>query len=613
MRRLFVAVLLTISTVFPARVDAASVAQTWPVDKEPFGVTVDPRDGLVYVANSDASISPFGGGLLSIIDPRSSSPRTVAISFKPIMSAIDPSLGQLFVTTARDWLLVIDLQTMSEVHRSLGGGLGIAVDQQTHRVYSTWSDGLAVMDGATGLQVTRLAAPVGDAWWGVALDPSTHRIYLTNLNVSAPSLVVLDDRDLSLVANIPLPEIPRFALAVDAARQLVYVSGYTEAGNLYVIDATSLHIARTISVGSFPISATLVPETDRLYVSNVGSRSLSIVDTTTLALVQTIALPWQPGQSALHPDGRLYVSGFDARLAGAILLTNSAPVIDSVILSPSPPGTNDVLQSSIAAHDADADPLTYRYEWLRNGVSLAGATGPSLDLSMSGHGDRGDTISVRVTASDGQATSELAMSSVVVADSAPTASVVLDVTTPTTNEVIIATVTSSDADGDGLTWTFTWKVNGNIRQVVSGANGSDRFDLSSAGNGDRGDTIAVDVVASDGTLQSPTASAAAIVANTPPMVTVSLSDTTPRTNQILTATAAGADADADALSYTYTWRVNGVLRRTVSTPSTSDSFDVGLKGNGDNGDTVDVSVFASDSDASSVAAGATAIVTPGGR
>jgi YVTN family beta-propeller protein len=608
MHRLFVAALVTVSMVFPGSVDAASVAQTWPVDKEPFGVTVDPRDGLVYVANSDASISPFGGGLLSIIDPMSSSPRTVALSYKPIMSAIDPSLGRLFVTTARDWLLVIDLQAMSEVNRSLGGGLGIAVDQQTHRVYSTWSEGLAVMDGATGVQVTRLAAPVGDAWWGVALDPSTHRIYLTNLNLSAPSLVVLDNRDLSLVANIPLPEIPRFALAVDAERQLVYVSGYTEAGNLYVIDATALQIARTISVGSFPISATLVPETDRLYVSNAGSRSLSVVDTATFAVVQTIALPWQPGQSALHPDGRLYVAGFDARLAGAVLLTNSAPVIDGVTLSPSPPHTNDVLQSSVAAHDADGDPVVYSYEWLRNGAPLVNVTGPSLDLSVAGHGDRGDTITVRVTATDGQATSVPVSASVVIADAAPSIGVVLNLTAPRTNEVVTATATSSDADGDSLTYTFTWKVNSVVRASASSPNSSSSFDLAVAGNGDRGQTVQVEVVASDGTLDSPVASASAVVANTSPTVTVSVSDAAPQSRDVLVATTNAQDADADPLALTYTWSVNGIVKQTGA----SNSFDLAVKGQGDNGDVITVTATASDGSASATAS-ASATVTPGRR
>jgi YVTN family beta-propeller protein len=608
MRRLGAALglVLVLGTALPGGADAASVAQSWAVDAEPFGVTVDPRDGRVFVANSD-SFNPRGGGILSIIDPRSPNATAIAVVSRPIMSVVDPSLGRLFVTTASNRFLVIALETMSvQNERPDSGGLGIAVDQETHRVYATWSQGLSVFDGGTGLLLTRLDQPVGDAWWAVALDSSTHRIYLTNLNLTSPSLVVLDDRDLSLVANIPLPELPRFALAVDTARQLVYVSGYTDAGHLYVIDATSLEIVRTIQVGSFPISATFTPGTDRLYISNVGSRSLSVIDTATFDVLQTIALPWQPGQAALHPDGRLYVAGFDARLVGAVVLTNSAPAVDSLTLSPSPPRTNDVLQSSVAAHDADGDALTYSYEWLRNGTLLAGASGPSLDLSVAGHGDRGDTITVRVTASDGQTTSAPVSASVVIANTAPTASVVLDLTAPTTNEVLTATATASDADGDSLTYAFNWKVNDVVRASASSPNSSSSFDLAVAGNGDRGQTVQVEVVVSDGTLDSPVATASAVVANSSPTVTVSVSDATPESRDVLVATANAQDADADPLALTYTWSVNSIVKQTGA----SNSFDLAVKGQGDNGDVITVIVTASDGSASATAS-ASATVTPG--
>ena len=47
--------------------------------------------------------------------------------------------------------------------------------------------------------------------------------------------------------------------------------------------------------------------------------------------------------------------------------------------------------------------------------------------------------------------------------------------------------------------------------------------------------------------------------NNPPSATVSLSDTTPETNDVLTATATKSDPDAgDTVLLTYVWKVNGV-------------------------------------------------------
>ena len=591
---------------------------------EPFGVTIDPADGRIYVANSDGGSN--NPGFLSVVDPMSPpcSPnlcgvKTIALDSPPTMSALDRGLGRLFVTTFDGTLTFVDTATQSVANTIPNvGSIGVAVDEATHYVYAATHmranapTSLAMVDGVTGTVLhTAIPAPGdNDNWWAVALDVSTHRLYVTNLDVAAPSLLIFDADDLSYIDEVLLPEVPRLAIAVDSARERVYVGGYSSLGRLYVIDTNLREITMTLDVqagGTFPFSATLVASEDRLYLSHassVGPNSLVVLDLATLQVVQRMSLPWQPGATALHTNGRLYVAGLSADVLAAVKLTNSAPAIASVALLPSSPRTNDVLQSSVAARDADGDALTYRYEWLRNGTPISGASGPSLDLSVAGNGDRGDTITLRVTASDGQTTSAPVSAAVVIANTAMTASVALDVTSPTTNQVITATATSSDADGDPPTYTFTWKVNGLKRAATSGPGPSSSFDLALAGNGDRGETVSVELVASDGTWDTPVVAASALVANSSPTVAVSVSDTSPRSRDVLAATATAQDGDADPLTLTYTWRVNGVTRQV----GPSDHFDLAPKGNGDKGDVVTVTVTASDG-ADTATAGAAATVT----
>ena len=611
---------LLLSATMPAAVDAATIERTYSVGNEPFGVTIDPADGRVYVANSDGgSTNP---GFLSVFDPSvSCSPSspcvtTIALASPPAMSALDRGLGRLFVTTANRTLTFVDIATRSVVNTvPNAGGIGVVVDEASHTVYAAAATSLSMVDGVTGTVLHTAPAGVSDSWWGVALDATARRVYVTNLDTGgAPSLVILSADDLSLIDEVPLPEIPRLALAVDTARQLVYVGGFSGAGRLYVIDANTRQITTTVDLqagASVPFSATLVATEDRLYLSQsslFGPNSIVVLDLATLQVVQRIPLPWLPGATALHTDGRLYVAGFSADLLAALTLTNSAPVIDNVTVSPVSPRTNDVLRASVAAHDMDGDALTYSYEWLRNGAPIPGATAQSLDLSIPGNGDRGDTLTVRVIASDGETTSTPGAASVVVTDSAPTVGVVLDATSPTTNQVISASTTSADADGDALTYTFTWKVDGVVRSVVSGPNASSSFDLAVAGNGDRGQTVLVEVVASDGALQSAVASASAVVPNSAPTVTVVLSDAAPRSNDVLVATANAQDADVDPLTLSYAWSVNGVVKQTGA----SNTFDLMVKGQGDKGDVVIVTVTASDGSESTNAT-ANATVTNGRR
>jgi hypothetical protein len=496
---------LALGAALSAVADAASIERTFPVGHEPFGVTIDPADGRIYVANSDTGSS--NPGVLSVVDP-TSPPCTptscgvtsIALGSPPVMSVLDSALRKLFVTTADRTLTVVDVATQSVVQTIPNAGrLGIAIDEATHRVYAASQTSLSMVDGVTGTVLHTAAAGVDDDWWGVALDASAHRVYVTNLDSYAPSLVVLDSDDLSLVGEVPLPERPRLALAVDVARQLVYVGGYAYRGSLYVVDANSLQITNTVDLQAgptFPLSATLVTSQDRLYLSHAstfGANSIVILDLAALQVVQQVGLPWEPGASALHPDGRLYVAGYSVDVLAAMDLTNSAPVIQSVTFSPSQPTTNDILWAVVAAHDPDGDWLTYSYHWLRNGVTIAGETGQSLDLSVAGYGDRGDTITVRVTVTDPQGlTTQAPSASVIVANASPALTVVLSSETPGTNDVLTASAAAIDADGDPVTVTHEWLRNG---VLVPGAMTAS---LDLGVYGDPGDRIVARVTASDG-------------------------------------------------------------------------------------------------------------------
>lgn len=246
-------------------------------------------------------------------------------------------------------------------------------------------------------------------------------------------------------------------------------------------------------------------------------------------------------------------------------LANHALVFQSLTLTPSPAFTGDTLRVDAVANYPNldsptaGDPVIFTYEWSRNGNVLARASGPSLDLSVADNGDRGDTISVRVTASEGQLSTD-ASTSIVVSDSAPTAAVSLTDIAPAMNALVSGPAVAGDADNE---------------------------------NGDHGDAVAVELVSYDGTPESGMATAAANVVNSPPTVAVSLNTTTSATT-VLVASVVGEDPDRDELTYVYTWTLNGVVKRIVTTTATADRYDVSVKGNGKKDDVVTVTVIATD-------------------
>ena len=84
-----------------------------------------------------------------------------------------------------------------------------------------------------------------------------------------------------------------------------------------------------------------------------------------------------------------------------VTVANTAPTAGSVTVKPSAPSTNDVLKAVPSGYaDLDGDQLTYRYQWLRNGTPIAGATSATLNLALPGNGDLNDRIDVDVSAVD---------------------------------------------------------------------------------------------------------------------------------------------------------------------------------------------------------------------
>ena len=574
-RALILAALLVVLAAGPAA--ALSVTRTIPVGSQPFGVAA--AGDLLYVANN-------GGSTVSVIDTAANAVTgSIAVGSGPGEIATDPAAGRAYVANFNSGTVsVVDLAAQVTVATIGTGGLGVAVDPGLGRLYVVTPSQLTVFDTATLQPVATLSAS-GAGWWSVAVDPLRHIGYVGGL--SGQGITVLDLTTNAIVTTIGLAGPIRFALAVDPPRGLVYAATDTKPGTLSVIDASTNTVVRTIVVGDLP-SHILPLSGSTVYVTDLGSNDLSVVDPGTGAISRTPLGSAPAGLAAVGSTTYVALNGANS----VVILGNSAPTIDSVSVSQSNPKTNDTLTATVSARDADGDALTYTYQWTKNGNDIAGATTLTLDLSVGGNGDRGDGIAFRVTASDGTHTTTASSQTVVVADTAPVLdSAALAPSTARTNDVLTATATAHDADADALAFAYQWTRNG---ADIAGATGS-TIDLSVAGNGSRGDSIAVRVIASDSSLASaPFTSAAVVITDSAPVATVALSPTSPTTQSVLTATVTASDADADTLTFTYVWKVNGVTKRTTTTTATTDTFDVGRPGAGNKGDVVTVELTASD-------------------
>ena len=592
------------------------------------GVAVDPATRRVYVAGGTGPFATVDGVTNSVVATRSVPSGQVWFAV-----ALDPGMHRVYVSNidqTRPTLEVLDdrdLSLLSEISLPKVIRWGVAVDAARHSIYLAATDPAGssnstfyVLDPSS-FAITQTTALTGFPF-GIALSPLTHRIYVTD--AATNRVYELDDATFAITSTTPLPWGPSLAAMHPDGR--LYVAAY---------QGTGADVLAAVGVAGAPVvdSVTLSPDPPRVH--DTLHAFAQGHDSQGFTMNQSdFRFEWSRNGTPLFPSGpdlsldsaaarrgdtisvRVTLtdgSQVSAPKSASVVVADSAPIVTSVVLSDASPTTNEVLTATAAATDADNDPLTFVFAWRVDGVVSRTFSGVSrtdtFDLGVAGNGDRGDTVTVEVSASDGTLQSfGGARATAAVVNSAPTVGVALGSTTPTTGDVVTATASGQDPDYDSLAYTFTWTVNGAVRRTAVGANASDSFDLALAGNGDRGDTLAVAVTVSDGSLESGPASANAIVVNTPPLAGVSLTPAAPTTNTVVSAAATASDADGDQLRYSFTWRVNGGVRKTSSGPNSTDSLDLGLAGNGSRGDAIVVELVVSDGTADSDEAVATTTV-----
>ncbi len=96
-------------------------------------------------------------------------------------------------------------------------------------------------------------------------------------------------------------------VVMDELRGLLYLVR-TNANRVDVYDYVNKAMLSPISVGTFPVSAAISPDSNTLYVTNAVSTSVSVIQLGTNQIVKTLSLPVRPEGVAVGADGRVLIT-----------------------------------------------------------------------------------------------------------------------------------------------------------------------------------------------------------------------------------------------------------------------------------------------------------------
>lgn len=231
------------------------------------GEYYNPNNNALYVAN------PFSNSVTAIDATSYNTIAVIPVGISPLAVNLDSKTHLVYVANpGSNSISVINDTTNTVVATILGiiSPQGLTVNSNTHRLYaSNFVTGTVSVVNTTSNLIIGVI-PVGLFPTGLSVDPASNRIYV---DTSFGGIVVINGNTNTVIDTI----IPRGTPVIDSNNKIVYSvqSGFNSVG---VIDSSVDTKIASVPVGIGARSGSVNPTTDRLYVTNAFSNTVSVID-----------------------------------------------------------------------------------------------------------------------------------------------------------------------------------------------------------------------------------------------------------------------------------------------------------------------------------------------
>jgi YVTN family beta-propeller protein len=269
----------------------SKVVATIPVGKRPRGIQVSPDGRTVYVAMSGTPIAP---------------PPQLDAQGNPIFQRGKDDDDD---DTARADKSADGIGVINVAQRKLTGKLNVGSDPEEFSLSKSGTElyisnedvkAASVIDIASG-KVTHII-PVGQEPEGVGTAPDGKSFYVTC--ESGGDIYVVDTSSFKTVGHFTVPPRPR-SIDFLPGKGIGFIPSES-TGLLNVIDTVHYAVLKTVTLppGSRPVRVRVAPNGRKIYVSNGRAGTVSVLDSHTYELLDTIKVGTRPWGLVISPDGK---------------------------------------------------------------------------------------------------------------------------------------------------------------------------------------------------------------------------------------------------------------------------------------------------------------------
>jgi YVTN family beta-propeller protein len=264
-------------------IDAAGTVKSITVPAGPEALAINHKTGDVCVASSIArSVTLIDGRRDEIL-------ATVKLLKPPYSLAVDDATGDIYVPDD----VVIDGRTYAVKTIALGSADMLLTDAARQKVFLMGYESGTVSVFAMKTDAIKQVPTGGFHLWG--MTQIGHTLYVSHLQGASIAAINVDTGSYVLIPTGPMP----CALAVSVESGLLFTANYGD-GSITVIDTRSNRVSDTIDVGGRLQAIATDGEGGAIYVADVQNRKVIAIDVKTRRLKGVADLPESPYALAVN-------------------------------------------------------------------------------------------------------------------------------------------------------------------------------------------------------------------------------------------------------------------------------------------------------------------------